>query len=52
MSKLNQIKLPLNLEELAEYIEQEIITRAQTLNGFVSNIQQSEPVVKVTNKKI
>lgn len=32
--------------------EQEIITRAQTLNGFVSNIQQSEPAVKVTNKKI
>lgn len=32
--------------------EQEIITRAQTLNGFVSNIQQAEPVVKVTNKKI
>jgi hypothetical protein len=32
--------------------EQEIISKAQTLNGFVSNIQQAEPVVKVTNKKV
>jgi len=38
--------------EIRLELEQEIITRAQTLNGFVSNIQQSEPVVKVTNKKI
>jgi hypothetical protein len=31
--------------------ETDIINKAQTLNGFVSNIQQPEPAAKVLNKR-